>query len=89
MLGKVIKNVDGPTKQFSLEDFDFLKDLGRGSFGQVKLIRHKKTHHLYALKILQKEMIRGSKHIQHIKNERNILKKLSKHGEPKEKRTKV
>ena len=39
-------------KHFSLEDFDILKSLGKGSFGQVKLIRHRKTHMLYALKIL-------------------------------------
>ena len=64
-------------KNFRLEDFDILKSLGKGSFGQVKLIRHRKTHMLYALKILQKEMIRGSKHIQHIQNERNILRRLS------------
>ena len=34
-------------------------------------------------------MIRGAKHIQHIKNERNILKRLSKHGEKKDKRVRV
>ena len=50
-------------KHFSLENFDILKSLGKGSFGQVKLIRHRKSQRLYALKILQKEMIRGSKHI--------------------------
>ena len=82
MLGKLSKvDVVKPEKRFCLEDFVPLKNLGKGSFGQVKLIRHKLTHELYALKILQKEMIRGSKHIQHIKNEKNILKKMSKQGD--------
>ena len=82
MLGKLNKaDIAKPEKRFCLDDFAPLRNLGKGSFGQVKLVRHKMTHELYALKILQKEMIRGSKHIQHIKNEKNILKKMSKQGD--------
>ena len=45
-------SADKPAKKYCLEDFDTVKALGRGSFGQVKLIRHKTTHELFALKIL-------------------------------------
>ena len=51
--------------------------LGRGSFGQVTLVRHRATDELYALKQIKKERIRGAKHIQHVKNEKSILKAIS------------
>lgn len=35
--------VEPTEKQFALEEFDNLHVLGRGSFGQVTLVRHRKT----------------------------------------------
>ncbi|VDD90382.1 unnamed protein product [Enterobius vermicularis] len=45
-----------------LDSFDFLKVLGRGTFGKVILCREKKTQKLYALKILQKKVIDEVEH---------------------------
>lgn len=69
-----------PVKQkaFALDDFEFLRMLGRGSFGEVKLVRHRQTQELYALKMIRKEKIRGAKHIQHVKNEKSTLQDLSR-----------
>ena len=39
------------------EDFDFLQDLGKGAYGTVFLVQHKKTKPLFALKELSKEMV--------------------------------
>lgn len=36
--------------------FDYIKDIGRGSHGVVKLIRYKKTDQLLALKIIDKDL---------------------------------
>lgn len=42
-------------------DFDLIKVIGRGAFGEVQLVRHKTTHHVYAMKLLSKvEMIKRS-----------------------------
>lgn len=42
-------------------DFDLIKVIGRGAFGEVQLVRHKSTHHVYAMKLLSKvEMIKRS-----------------------------
>lgn len=42
-------------------DFDLIKVIGRGAFGEVQLVRHKFTRQVYAMKLLSKvEMIKRS-----------------------------
>ncbi|XP_058469318.1 rho-associated protein kinase 2-like isoform X2 [Solea solea] len=44
-----------------LEDFEKVKLIGRGAYGEVKLVRHKASHKVYAMKQLSKfEMIKRS-----------------------------
>lgn len=38
-------------------DFDYLKLLGKGTFGKVILVKEKATGMYYAMKILRKEVI--------------------------------
>lgn len=40
-----------------MNDFDYLKLLGKGTFGKVILVREKSTGRYYAMKILRKEVI--------------------------------
>ena len=37
------------------EDFESLKVIGRGAFGEVRLVQKKDTGHVYAMKILRKK----------------------------------
>ena len=40
--------------KISCNDFTFLKTIGRGAFGEVKLCQKKDTGQIYAMKILRK-----------------------------------
>lgn len=42
-----------------MDDFDLIKVIGRGAFGEVQLVRHKSTQKVYAMKLLSKfEMVK-------------------------------
>ncbi|KAJ8356866.1 hypothetical protein SKAU_G00196600 [Synaphobranchus kaupii] len=47
--------------QMGLDDFDRVKVIGRGAFGEVQLVRHRASERVYAMKLLSKfEMIKRS-----------------------------
>ncbi|KAM8952509.1 rho-associated protein kinase 2 isoform 3-T3 [Pelodytes ibericus] len=47
--------------QMKAEDYDVVKVIGRGAFGEVQLVRHKNSQKVYAMKLLSKfEMIKRS-----------------------------
>lgn len=54
----MIKEMDGgdrpPVSKVTIEDFDLLKVLGKGSFGKVMMVRKKDTKKIYAMKTLRK-----------------------------------
>ncbi|XP_036363257.1 RAC-gamma serine/threonine-protein kinase isoform X1 [Octopus sinensis] len=57
----------------SLDDFEFLKVLGKGTFGKVILCREKTTSDLYAIKILKKAVIVAKDEIAHTLTENRVL----------------
>ena len=60
-------------KTFGPEDFEILKLIGKGTFGQVFQVRKKDTQRIYAMKVLSKKVIIQKKEVQHTIGERNIL----------------
>lgn len=60
-------------KKVKLGDYEFCQTLGTGSFGRVKLARHKKEGKFVAIKILKKFDIMKLKQVDHIMNEIRIL----------------
>jgi serine/threonine kinase 38 len=50
-----------------------LKVIGRGAFGEVRLVQKVDTGHIYAMKILRKSEMLEKKQIEHVRAERDIL----------------
>lgn len=61
-------------KKFSIEDFEVLRNLGRGRFGDVFLVREKKTDFIVALKVINKT--EASK----LKSEKLIVREIKIHS---------
>lgn len=60
-------------RHFGPEDFQILRLIGKGTFGQVYQVRKKDTKRIYAMKVLSKKVIVQKKEVAHTVGERNIL----------------
>jgi len=60
-------------------DFEFLRVIGKGSFGKVLLARHKVEQRHYAVKVLSKRLVMKRNEAKHIMSERNVLLKNLNH----------
>lgn len=71
--------VNHETSLVKPSDFDYLKLIGKGSFGKVFLARHRKQGGYYAVKVLQKDLIVKKKEQRHVMVERSVLLKGLQH----------
>ncbi|SCU80574.1 LANO_0B00584g1_1 [Lachancea nothofagi CBS 11611] len=60
-------------RHYGPQDFEVLRLLGKGTFGQVYQVRKKDTKRIYAMKVLSKKVIVKKNEIAHTIGERNIL----------------
>jgi len=60
-------------QRITRKDFESIALLGRGAFGEVKLVRMKETNQLFAMKILKKLDMIKREQINYILNERELL----------------
>lgn len=67
------------SKRTSPQDFQYLREVGKGSFGRVFVVRHKVDNKIYAMKVLSKEQIRRKNEVKHVMAERNVLKENIHH----------
>ncbi|PIA19207.1 kinase-like protein [Coemansia reversa NRRL 1564] len=56
-----------------LNEFEIFRTVGTGSFGRVRLVRHKMTGVYYAMKVLKKAHVVRAKQVEHVNSERRIL----------------
>lgn len=69
-------------KLYGPDDFEVLRLLGKGTFGQVYQVKNKDNGRIYAMKILSKKLIVKKKEIAHTIGERNILVRTSAAASP-------
>ena len=62
-----------PDRPVTLKDFQAVQQIGKGSFGEVFLVKHKLTGEYHAMKVLKKEKIFAHNLQKYVLAERNIL----------------
>lgn len=60
----------------SIDAFDLLKVIGKGSFGKVMQVRKKDTNRIYAMKIIRKSKIVQRGEVHHTLAERSVLARI-------------
>lgn len=63
-----------PKVTVNLSNFEIIKFIGRGSFGRVYKVKLKNNGRIYAMKVLNKEVLIAKKQIRYAQSEANILK---------------
>lgn len=60
----------------NLSHFTLLRSVGKGAFGKVRVVQHKNTKQLYALKYINKNKCIQMKAVENIISERKILEQI-------------
>mmetsp|Transcript_63524 Transcript_63524/g.184199 ORF Transcript_63524/g.184199 Transcript_63524/m.184199 type:complete len:840 (+) Transcript_63524:63-2582(+) len=68
-----IRSSSSTVERVGPNSFELVKLLGRGSFGEVFQVKHKRTDEVFAMKVLQKSRIIGKNLQRYAMTERNIL----------------
>lgn len=79
-IGEIALSIDFKPQlktHLSIEDFDLLKVVGKGSFGKVMQVMKKDTKQIYALKSLRKHHIVSRMEVTHTMAERTVLARIN------------
>jgi len=60
-------------KRWNISDFLLIKTIGKGAFGEVRVVKEKKSQEVYAMKMMLKSEMIAKKQVSHIRAERNLL----------------
>uniref|UniRef100_A0A8C8R795 RAC-alpha serine/threonine-protein kinase n=1 Tax=Pelusios castaneus TaxID=367368 RepID=A0A8C8R795_9SAUR len=66
-------SITKPKHKVTMNEFEYLKLLGKGTFGKVILVKEKATGRYYAMKILKKEVIVAKDEVAHTLTENRVL----------------
>ncbi|KAF2113423.1 kinase-like domain-containing protein [Lophiotrema nucula] len=69
--------VENRQDRLSIEEFELLKVVGKGSFGKVMQVMKRDTHRIYALKTIRKAHIISRSEVAHTLAERSVLAQIN------------
>lgn len=61
------------TKRYTVHDFETVALIGRGAFGEVRVVRKRGTKEIFAMKSMRKEDMVKQNQVAHIRAERDLL----------------
>lgn len=68
-----------PKKEMSVEDFELIKVIGRGSYAKVFLAAYRRTQRLYAMKVIKKSMVNDDEDIDWVQTEKHVFEVATNH----------
>ncbi|TPX22712.1 hypothetical protein DIZ76_014591 [Coccidioides immitis] len=69
--------VENRQRSLTMEDFDLLKVVGKGSFGKVMQVLKRDTGRIYAMKTIRKAHIISRSEVEHTLAERSVLSQIN------------
>ncbi|XP_058129856.1 atypical protein kinase C isoform X2 [Anopheles coustani] len=81
---EVNENVEDPLepvsqRQYSLNDFELIRVIGRGSYAKVLMVELKKTRRIYAMKVIKKALVTDDEDIDWVQTEKHVFETASNH----------
>lgn len=78
---QMLKNLEKEEKKYAykrrkrlrVDDFEKIKVIGRGAFGEVRVVRKKDTSEIMAMKVMKKSEMVKKNQVAHIRAERDVL----------------
>lgn len=61
------------SKRYNVSHFTVIKTIGKGAFGEVRVVKKKDDGGVYAMKMMKKSEMIAKKQVSHIRAERNLL----------------
>lgn len=69
----------GSQRQYSLNDFELIRVIGRGSYAKVLMVELKKTKRIYAMKVIKKALVTDDEDIDWVQTEKHVFETASNH----------
>ncbi|XP_031622767.1 atypical protein kinase C isoform X2 [Contarinia nasturtii] len=69
----------GPQRQYSLDDFELIRVIGRGSYAKVLMVELKRTKRIYAMKVIKKALVTDDEDIDWVQTEKHVFETASNH----------
>lgn len=81
---EAIQNIEeqlepGTQRQYSLNDFELIRVIGRGSYAKVLMVELKKTRRIYAMKVIKKALVTDDEDIDWVQTEKHVFETASNH----------
>lgn len=69
----------GAQRQYSLNDFELIRVIGRGSYAKVLMVELRRTRRIYAMKVIKKSLVTDDEDIDWVQTEKHVFETASNH----------